>query len=102
LYEDRQLRVTLACAGGARVIRLYGEVDATNSAELARALAAARGVAPERRPGGETLVVDVGRLSFIDLSGLYALAEFTRDAPARVRDVPPQLRRLLELLGLTL
>ncbi|MEV7801955.1 STAS domain-containing protein [Microbispora sp. NPDC088329] len=92
LYIDTYLSVRWSPADSSVI--LDGEVDVSNSAALATALAEAR----SRR--GE-ITVDAGALRFIDLAGLRALLAPASPAAGdavRLRNVPPYLRRLLEML----
>lgn len=92
LYTDTYLSVRWSAADSSVI--LDGEVDVSNSAALATALAEARS---ER---GE-ITVDTGALRFIDLAGLRALlvpAPPVAGDAVRLRNVPPYLRRLLEML----
>lgn len=95
LYTDGLLRVVLDGPAGQPVVRLVGEVDTTNSQALVRVLADAH----RREPA---LVVDAGRMSFIDVSGARALLGFVHEAAVPVCRVSGQFRRLLTLLGLSL
>ncbi|WP_370022056.1 STAS domain-containing protein [Planotetraspora sp. GP83] len=94
LYADRHLRVS--CTAGSSSVVLTGEVDVSNSAALASVLNQARDSHGE-------IEIDTAGLRFIDLAGLRALA-----APGgrpgdrmRLRNVPPYMARLLEMLGPT-
>ncbi|WP_169949149.1 STAS domain-containing protein [Microbispora sp. H11081] len=93
LYTDSYLSVRWSPADSSVI--LAGEVDLSNSAALATALAAARS---ER---GE-IVVDTGDLRFVDLAGLRALlapgSPVKGGTAVRLRNVPPYLSRLIEIL----
>ncbi|MFI7037858.1 STAS domain-containing protein [Microbispora rosea] len=92
LYTDTYLSIRWSPADSSVI--LDGEVDLSNSAAVAKALAEAKS---ER---GE-ITVDMGALRFIDLAGLRALrtpASPAADDAVRLRNVPPHLRRLLEML----
>ncbi|MEV0590084.1 STAS domain-containing protein [Nonomuraea cavernae] len=95
LYVDQILRVTCAMMAGPTVVRLVGEVDATNSGALRRALTQALRL-------DRHLVVDAGRVVFIDVSGVRELASFVQETRVRVHNVPSQMRRLLHMLRLGL
>jgi anti-sigma B factor antagonist len=83
------------------VLTLSGEVDLAQServvdrgSELLRTAAA-----------GQRLVIDMGRVRFIDSSGLSGLLRLRRMAeqcnvPISLRDVPEQVMGLLRLAGL--
>ncbi|MEU6432584.1 STAS domain-containing protein [Microbispora sp. NPDC046973] len=92
LYTDTYLSVRWSPVESSVIIE--GEVDVSNSAALATALAEAR---YER---GE-ITIDTGALRFIDLAGLRALLAPASPAAGdavQLRNVPPYLRRLLEML----
>lgn len=95
LYADGLLSVTAGAAPGYPVVTLAGEVDCTNSPTLARVLREAG------RVGGR-LVIDLTRLSFIDVSGARVLFGLVREGSATVSEVPAQMRRLLAMLHLTI
>ncbi|MFI7615993.1 anti-sigma factor antagonist [Nonomuraea terrae] len=94
LYQDEQLRITVAMAPGVPTVTLFGQIDASNSPALASALAECR--------TGPHIVVDIGRLTFVDVSGLRVLA-----LPAlppsqrwiRLHNVTPYQQRLLHIMG---
>ncbi|WP_433498910.1 STAS domain-containing protein [Sphaerimonospora sp. CA-214678] len=99
LYADRHLRVTWSPPDTS--VTLSGEVDVSNSAELASALT--------RVPDSDhAIVVDAADLRFIDLSGLRVLLDPSLGhgnsatgygRAVRLRNMPPHLERLLRLLG---
>ncbi|OPG02497.1 hypothetical protein B1L11_42365 [Microbispora sp. GKU 823] len=92
LYTDTYLSVRWSPADSSVIIE--GEVDVSNSAALATALA-------EARSEGSEITVDTAALRFIDLAGLRALLAPASPAAGdavRLRNVPPYLRRLLEML----
>ncbi|MEU8247766.1 STAS domain-containing protein [Nonomuraea sp. NPDC048916] len=95
LYVDGILRITCAVMAGPSVVRLVGEVDATNSNALRRTLVQARQI-------DHYLVVDAGRIAFIDVSGVRELSAFVQESQTRVQNVPSQMRRLLHMLRLAL
>ncbi|MDA0633534.1 STAS domain-containing protein [Nonomuraea sp. MCN248] len=97
LYADGMLRVTRTVTPGWALVRLEGDLDVTNRT---RALSALRRALRRARPLGDRLIVDVGGVRFIDVAGLRALLDFTEDAAAVLRDVPAQMRRLMDLLDL--
>lgn len=93
LYTDRHLRVSWA-AGSSSVV-LTGEVDVSNSAALASVLS-------EARDSHGEIEIDTGDLRFVDLAGLRALAPSGCPGDRmRLRNVPPYMARLLEMLGPT-
>ncbi|MEZ0071519.1 STAS domain-containing protein [Planotetraspora sp. GP83] len=91
LYADDRLTVWSATV---RWVRLSGEIDLTNSEAVALALA-------DARQGDDLVLVDIGQVTFIDLSGLRALALLPAAPPRRgmrLVNMPPFLRRLLRTL----
>ncbi|ETK34936.1 STAS domain-containing protein [Microbispora sp. ATCC PTA-5024] len=92
LYTDPHLRVVWSTADSS--LLLNGELDVSNSDAVGTALAHVRG-------GSGPVVVDTGGLRFVDLAGLRALlAPGPLGGPSvRLRNVPPYLRRLLDILG---
>lgn len=83
---------------GDPVVSVVGDVDLVTAGVLRQALAEALEVSPR-------LVVDVGRVTFIDSSGLSALADAHRKAcdeggAVRLRSPSPMLKRLLEITRL--
>ncbi|GAA1702919.1 STAS domain-containing protein [Nonomuraea sp. AD125B] len=93
LHVDPLLRVTCTVRPGPSLVRVVGEIDRSNAAELRRTLEQARRIDDE-------LVVDVGGVSFTDVTGLRALAAFAAPGRAVVRDVPQQMGRLMKLVGM--
>ncbi|MED7926066.1 STAS domain-containing protein [Nonomuraea sp. LP-02] len=93
LHVDPLLRVTCTVRPGPSLVRVVGEIDRGNAAELRRTLEQAGRIDDE-------LVVDVGGVSFTDVTGLRALAAFAASARAVVRDVPHQMSRLMGLVGM--
>jgi anti-anti-sigma factor len=93
------LNVALVPAPDQVVVRLTGEADLSSAPQLGDALVQAGGL------GTRQVVVDVAAVRFWDLSGLYALTEFTADLAAegrscRVVGAPAATRRLIELAAL--
>jgi anti-anti-sigma factor len=85
-----------------RVVRVKGEVDVATSALLAAAIARAMA----RKPGAPLdLVIDLGRVRFIDVSGIRVLVNAAHQARGRggtlvLRSPSPALRRMLGVLHL--
>lgn len=84
---------------GAGVLALRGELDLAGAPVLRRALDALT------RTPGERLVLDVSQLTFIDASGIRAVARvrarlLDEGADAVVRHPQPAVRRTLELCDL--
>jgi anti-anti-sigma factor len=93
------LNVALVPAPDQVVVRLTGESDLSSAPQLTDALAQAG------RLGTRQVVVDVAAVRFWDLSGLYALTEFTADLTAegracRIVGAPAATRRLIVLAAL--
>lgn len=79
---------------------MRGEIDIQTAPELLRRL----DEAVEGHPG-ETVVVDLGRVTFVDSSGLGVLVVGDRRARATggrvvVAEPAPSVRRVLDLTGL--
>lgn len=82
----------------ALVLQVRGELDIASVAELAAVAAGAVRWRPSR------LVVDVGELRFVDLSGLHCLAGIRRRALAagvafHLRHPGPAVLRVIDLAG---
>jgi anti-anti-sigma factor len=93
------LNVALVPAPDQVVVRLTGEADLSSAGLLRDALAQAGGL------GTRQVVVDVAAVRFWDLSGLYALTEFTAGLAAeerscRIVGAPAVTRRLIELASM--
>lgn len=93
LYVDDLLRVTCTITPGPSVIRLDGEVDSGNHAEVLATLEQARHI-------DEEFILDVGGVTFVDVSGLRALLAFAQGGGVSVRNTPHQMGRLMGLLDL--
>jgi anti-sigma B factor antagonist len=80
------------------VVRLAGELDLYNVAEVGAAIEQAAEDAPER------LVVDLGEVSFVDSTALGTLFEAKRGLPQSIRlllaSPSHDVRRALEISGL--
>ncbi|MGI8693548.1 MAG: STAS domain-containing protein [Geodermatophilaceae bacterium] len=79
-------------------VAVAGEVDIDTAPRMSRALAA--GLA-----AGRPVVVDLGAVTFMDSAGLSALIAAHKAAAAagltcRLQDLPPAVRRLLEVTGM--
>ena len=93
------LNVALVPAPDQVVVRLTGEADLSSAPQLSDALAQAGAL------GTRQVVVDLAAVRFWDLSGLYALIEFTADLAAegrscRIVAAPAPTRRLITLASL--
>ncbi|MGP3911541.1 STAS domain-containing protein [Nonomuraea sp. 10N515B] len=93
LYVDHLVRVTCTVTPGSALIRITGELDKTNSAEVLRTLERTRGI-------DHPLVLDVRQVGFTDVTAVRALAAFAERAGAPIRDTPHQMRRLIRLMRL--
>jgi anti-anti-sigma factor len=91
LYLDRQLRVTYSPIMRTSLIRLIGELDASNATAVTEALTQAR-------RGDVALVIDTAKLDFVDLAGLRMLTGLCRDGSAQLTNMPPRMLRLIGLL----
>jgi anti-sigma B factor antagonist len=85
-------------AGEAVCLRLEGQLDAQSALPLARVLLDAQRV-------GTAVVLDLSRLSFLDVAGLRVLVDAARRACATgcelvLRAPSPDARRLFRLTGL--
>jgi anti-sigma B factor antagonist len=95
---SRSFDIQVAAEGGDIVARVSGELDLAVRDEVVSTVSGALdGAEPDAR-----LVADLGRVTFCDSSGLGALLDLRRasaDAGIRMvlRDVPPQVARLLDL-----
>lgn len=94
LYVDHQLRITCCPMPGPSIIRLVGEVDATNQVALAEALGRARRI-------DESLVVDVSGLDFLGVEGARLLVVSCRAGRTQLVGTPPHVLRLLRAMGWT-
>ena len=94
----RSFDIQVAAEDGDIVARVFGELDLAVRDEVVSTVSdALRGARPDGR-----LVADLGGVTFCDSSGLGALLDLRRaaaDAGIRMvlRDVPPQVARLLDL-----
>lgn len=82
-------------------VHLQGEIDLASVDELHQIVAAyARSLASH-------VVVDLGQVTFFDVTGLGLLVDLFREAGVRrgrfaVRNVPPMTRRIIRIAGLEL
>ncbi|MFZ0666983.1 MAG: STAS domain-containing protein [Acidimicrobiales bacterium] len=95
----RQFLTKVSQTGCEAVVSLSGELDVATSPELSEALVALI-------DGGSTeLVIDLGRLAFIDSTGLSAILKANKKLEGRGRVVlrgpTPMVRQVLEITGLT-
>jgi anti-sigma B factor antagonist len=91
------LSVSVESASDAAVVTVAGEIDIASAPELRDALTQAVRGSPRR------LTVDLAQVSFIDSSGLNALASVTRESPdieVVLASPSRQCRRVLEVSGL--
>jgi anti-sigma B factor antagonist len=89
-------------ADGRRVLRVAGEVDRSNSAELAAAVEAGLDTGPggDGEAGGAAgpLTVDLSGVGYLDSAGLSVLFEYVGEIELVV---PPLLAPVLEVSGLS-
>ena len=83
--------------GGARVVRVHGELDIATAGQLERA------VLRPREPG-DKVVLDLARLRFMDSTGLRVLMRARSEAKAGrwdlyLRNVPANVQRLFSISG---
>lgn len=76
------------------IVRVGGEIDVAAADALAAAL---------QPDGGRPLVVDLSATTFMDSTGVRALVTAQRTGVhiAAIRNVPPRIKQLFEVLGLT-
>jgi anti-anti-sigma factor len=79
-----ELAYEIVPSGDRTVIRLRGEIDLANSADLAKAFDEAAGLVPP-------VVIDVSQLDFIDSAGFAAIHRLAERVPTQVV-VPPAAR----------
>jgi anti-anti-sigma factor len=82
---------------GEHVIRLHGELDIDTVPDLEHALL-------RSRPAQQRVVLDLSELKFMDSTGLRVLLRARAAAEEghweiRLRDVPPNIRRLFDMTG---
>lgn len=85
-------------ADGRVLLELHGEVDVASASEAERELKRAQALAPSE------LVIDLDGLTFMDSTGVRLLIQALRHATEhhyelRLRRVPAQARRVLEMSG---
>ncbi len=91
-------------ADGGRLLRVAGEVDRSNSAELAAAVSAGVEAGVETGPDGGPhpaagpLIVDLSGVGYLDSAGLSVLFEYVGEIELVV---PPLLAPVLEVSGLS-
>jgi len=87
---------TFTATGTPRGVVVAGELDLTNAAALARSLHARAAVSP-------VVDVDLGDVTFIDLTAARAVFEVAAELPSEsviiLRRAPLSLRRILRLVG---
>lgn len=95
-----EFEVGVADEEGVTVLRPTGELDIGTAGKLERALL-------DDRRQGERVVLDLGRLEFIDSTGLRVIVHAVEAAQRerwelRLRQGPPAVRRVFELSGVIL
>jgi anti-sigma B factor antagonist len=97
--DGTSFRITTRATGGEFVVSVFGEVDISTAPKLLEAMGAAL-------DSGDTVVLDLAAMTFIDSQGLKVLiAAHTRAQEGRLRRVvlrspQPQARQVLEVTGL--
>jgi anti-anti-sigma factor len=91
------LDVAVEESGDVAVVRLAGELDVHTAGKLARHLGAIS-------PAVDRIVIDVGRVEFMDTLGLNVVLSArtraqTEGTALMVRNAPPPVMRLLERTG---
>ncbi|MEO3789680.1 STAS domain-containing protein [Nonomuraea sp. B10E15] len=94
LYDDDVLHITRVRTPDTSLIRLDGQIDASNSE-------AVRSTLTQTRHQHAHVVIDVGRVTFADVTGTRSLADVTRGSrSAQLRRIPRQVKRVPDLLEL--
>jgi anti-sigma B factor antagonist len=87
-----------AVANGTATVLVQGEIDIATAPDLRRALAEAMVASPNQ------LVVDLAATTFLDCSGIAAIVDAHRRAPAScqivLRSPAPIIRKVIELIGI--
>jgi anti-sigma B factor antagonist len=94
------LEIDFGTHGDHSELRVTGEVDVKTAAQIAES----GRIALTERPG-HPLVVDLGRVTFMDSTGLGVLVDLRRiaaefGAELRLRDVPPRVQKILAITAL--
>jgi anti-sigma B factor antagonist len=100
MSDQLECAIGRALAGEPLVVTVRGEVDLATASELESSVQRAFAVAPE------SVLLDLGGLTFIDSSGLRVLVSLSNEARAReaklaLRNVPRHAERVLDLTGLS-
>jgi anti-anti-sigma factor len=82
--------VSVSKLNGTATLHLAGELDIATAPQLREALTDVDG----------SLVVDLGRLTFIDAIGIEELARVARRSTLEIRGASPFVRRVLTLVDL--
>ncbi|MBB5963536.1 STAS domain-containing protein [Planomonospora venezuelensis] len=90
LYADPQLRIVCQTSVGPSTVRLIGEIDARNTAEVTRTLAHAARI-------DDSYVIDGSALTFIDVAGTRALITAVGADRRRLRAPSRPLRHILDI-----
>jgi anti-anti-sigma factor len=95
--DGQPAQVQVERSGGEAVVTVTGELDLTNVAVLEDALGPLAG-----DPDVGVVVLDLGRLSFMDSSAIAVLVRVARTGTALLLRRPsPAVRELVETTGLT-
>ncbi len=94
--SDDSFTVNVASNG---VLVVHGDIDIAGGPVLNAAIL-------EREPSDDDVIIDLGEVCFIDSSGLRSLLSAARRARERasrvvLRNVGPEIARLLEITGTT-
>ena len=97
LVVDGELAITVRRERGVVIVAVTGDVDISTVTRLRERLS-------ELTDGGQTLIVDLNRVTFIDSAGLGTLVSAARRAAAHGSSLHavcarPQTRKLLWLTG---
>jgi anti-anti-sigma factor len=100
MSDQLECEIGPALAGEPLVVSVRGEVDLATAPELESCVQQAFATAPD------SVLLDLGGLTFIDSSGLRVLVALSNDARARgaalsLRNVPRHAERVLDLTGLS-
>lgn len=100
--QDEGLDIDIRTTGAITRATVRGDVDMASGDQLRNALLTAGGPAE----GSTDLVIDLEQVSFMDSFGLHVLVDVVeqrtgRGEAVRIVALSPQVRRLLEITGLT-
>ena len=88
--------VTVSTTDGAvPTVTIAGEIDISTVVQVENAVAHVLAASPSR------VVFDLGGVTYMDSSGLAVLVTAARRTVVSVRNASPQVRRVIEITGLT-